>query len=227
MSLRGEFKRLKRRLHRAREGAYAAADAARIRRRAGRKLFIDGGSNVGQGFTWFSRRFHDADIDFHLFEPNPNCQPSLERLRDGTARPVTLHPQAIGVGAGVLKFYGLADTEGGQLSQGGSLLKSHNSSAYAPDEAAAIEVPVIDFPAYLQTQAETYDTIVVKMDIEGAEIDLLQAIIDRGVHRLIDTLYVEFHAQYQAEPMRSETRQKELALIARLRKLGVRVRIWH
>lgn len=229
MSLQGEWKRLKRRVHRLGERLHAWRDAARVRARNAahpeRVLFVDGGSNLGQGFEWFARRYDDGKIAFHLFEPNPNCHPALERLRARYGERMEIHAAALGTAEGEMKFYGLA--EGGELSQGGSLLKSHNSTYYEAREDAAIEVRVMDFPAYLERQSERFDTIVVKMDIEGAEIDLLEALLEGGAHRFIDTLYVEFHAQYQAEPERSRLRARERALVARLKATGMRVRIWH
>lgn len=46
-----------------------------------RGLFLDCGSNIGQGFEYFRQHFTADHFDYELFEPNPNCLPYLERAR--------------------------------------------------------------------------------------------------------------------------------------------------
>src|SRR5262249_16291623 len=46
----------------------------------GRGLFIDCGSNIGQGFSYFERRFPLKHFDFILIEPNPFCCDKLRSL---------------------------------------------------------------------------------------------------------------------------------------------------
>lgn len=209
------------------EAGYAWFDAQRVGRRGGRKLFIDAGANLGQGFSWFSRRFKDADIDFELLEPNPHCQAALTDLTAGFDRQATVLPVALGTAVGKLKFYGLSDDQGGATSQGGSIVKAHNSALYQADDASAIEVDVIDACAYVKARARIYDVMLMKMDIEGAELDVLDAMVDDGCIDLIDTLFVEFHSQYRDGQARHLAEEQERNLIGRLRRRGVRFRIWH
>ena len=42
-------------------------------------LFIDCGSNLGQGFSFFSKYFPLNKFDFILIEPNPYCEKELTR----------------------------------------------------------------------------------------------------------------------------------------------------
>ena len=225
--MQGELDRLRRRLHRLQERIYAWTDALRVRRRGGKKLFIDAGANLGQGFGWFSKRFDDPDMVFELLEPNPYCQTALADLVARCERQATVLPVALGAEAGKLKFYGLSDDQGGATSQGGSIVKDHNSAYYASDETTAIEVDVIDTCAYLKARARDYDIIVMKMDIEGAELDVLDAMLEDGCIDAIDTLYVEFHSQYRVGEARQRAAARERDLIGRLRRRGLRLRIWH
>ena len=43
----------------------------------------------------------------------------------------------------------------------------------------------------------------------------------------LDTIYIEFHSQYQQEPDKSRTRKIEEKLINEMKGLGVKVRSWH
>lgn len=190
-------------------------------------LFVDCGSNIGQGFRWFSSSFRGENIDFHLFEPNPNCIPFLEEIQASSRRAIEVFNKGIGTAEGSFKFYGLADDEGGALSQGGSISKAHNSSLYAANDDTAIDVDVIDFSDYLQRASEKYDQIIVKMDIEGAEIELLEKLIASEAINRVSILYVEFHSQYQSEPEKSRTEAREASIIAALRDKPTKFRVWH
>ena len=190
-------------------------------------LFVDGGSNIGQGFRWFSKHYTGKNIDFHLFEPNPNCLPYLEEVKKNSAEKVQLFPFGLGTENTKTKFYGLDDAEGGPLSQGGSIVKDHLSSMYTASDDVAIAIEIIDFSEYLTEQSNKYDFIVVKMDIEGAEVPLLEHIIEKGTHTCMYILYIEFHAWMQTEEHKIETEKREKEIIKKLENSKVKYRIWH
>jgi FkbM family methyltransferase len=191
-------------------------------------LFIDLGANLGQGYTWFSRYFDTPNVEFELFEPNPNCFAELLKLPGVRSGEVKVHNVGVGAAAGFFKFYGLAEGEGGKTSQGGSIVKEHNSNRYAASDDGAIDVEVINFSDYLREKAKNFKKIVVKMDIEGAEVDLLESMIENRSVDLIDYLYVEFHSQYQDEETAAVTRAREEAILTKLKKGScTRVRVWH
>lgn len=210
------------------EHLYVIYDSRQINAGKERVLFVDCGSNVGQGYQWFSRFFNDPRIEFELFEPNPNCHPFLEKIVAHSDGKVRLNKVGAGTEDCVLNFYGLDDAEGGELSQGGSIVKVHNSDRYAASDRKAIEVQVIDFATYLTDKRREFEKIVVKMDIEGAEVDLLEKMIGENSIDVIDILYVEFHSQYQVPPTSEITKERETKIIRHLRSHpGVRFRLWH
>lgn len=53
--------------------------------RRSRGLFIDCGSNIGQGYKYFSRYYTPDRYDFVLVEPNKNCLAHLYALRSEKA----------------------------------------------------------------------------------------------------------------------------------------------
>lgn len=210
-----------------REFLYTYFDSKMASNRKNSVLFVDGGANLGQGFKWFSSFFNSPNVVFHLFEPNPNCQIILNGLIAETSKRIKLFDTGISTFDGEVKFYGLSENEGGALSEGGSIKSDHNSGWYKASEEDAITVKVIDFDRYLREQKQVFDKIVVKMDIEGAEIDVLEKLIETGAIEYISVLYVEFHSQFQTEPQRSETRNREENIVRKLKQHGVKVRIWH
>ena len=73
-----------------------------------------------------------------------------------------------------------------------------------------------------------FDKIIVKMDIEGAEVDLLEALLEKNTINLISVRYVEFHSQYQSMEHSLSTRKREDDIINRITNdTNVKIRIWH
>lgn len=207
----------------------AAADAGRVLARldaagaGARGLFIDCGSNLGQGFGQFVRHYPLARFDYVLIEPNPNCLPTLRDIVAQRGGNIEILEQAAATRSGSVRFYGL---ERDPLSQGGSTLKDHNSRYYAAAEDQALEVPTFDLAEMVRSRGAGYAAIVLKLDIEGAEYEVLPHMIGQGVHRSLDAAYIEFHAQYMAEPQGARYRALEAAIRERLSADGVPYRIW-
>ena len=66
------------------------------------------------------------------------------------------------------------------------------------------------------------------MDIEGAEVELLEHLIKEGTINHISILYVEFHSQYQILSQSKITRKRERKIIKLLsQRDNLKVRIWH
>lgn len=219
--------RIQKRNHRLQEQRWAAEDSASINHNEN-VLFVDLGANLGQGYSFFKNYFNTTNISFELFEPNPNCVKHLEQLDDIVAGRAALHPVGVGKEDGSFDFFGLDDSEGGEYSQGGSIIKEHNSSRYTPSEDKAIKVKVIDFSSYLEDKSKMFDKIIVKMDIEGAEVELLEALLDQNTINFISILYVEFHSQCQSEEHALSTRKREENIINSIANdTNVKFRIWH
>lgn len=207
--LQGVYRRVTYRLHHylelKRRQRQIERDAARIvadlRKSKGRGLFVDCGSNVGQGFSYFSQYFPLSHFDYVLVEPNPFCAARLRKevvsVSDYGA--ITLIEAAAGVEEGTTIFYGLAEDAGGKLSEGGSILSAHNSKFYIPNESAAITVRTFSFSEFLADKAPRYGVTVVKMDIEGGEYAVLPDMLKKNVAQMVSHWYIEFHSQYMTD----------------------------
>ena len=194
-----------------------------------RGLFLDCGSNVGQGFEFFRRYYPNKFYDYILFEPNPYC---FQVLNDKYSllenEGVHLKNVAVGVENTEVDFYGLEDEQGGLYSVGGSTLQEHNSKIHAKLNRVSLRVPSINFPDFLIDilQRNDYSHIILKLDIEGGEYLVLESLVNANLISKFETIYVEFHSQYMNEKYREIYSAKEKEFLQNAKEIETRVIKW-
>tara|TARA_Y100000991_G_C21916140_1_gene324450 strand:+ start:293 stop:1003 length:711 start_codon:yes stop_codon:yes gene_type:complete len=210
------------------ETIFVLLDSRFLIKKNDKVLFLDLGANIGQGYSWFSKFFKGENIDFELFEPNPYCYKKLKNYVNIKNKAVITHNLGVSTISGKVKFYGLKE-EGDIYSLSGSIVKNHNSIHYKTKEENAIEIETINLGKFLINKSKTYDKIIIKMDIEGAEVEILEQLISTEVANLIDILYVEFHSQYQVKSKHSRLiRVREKKIIKSLKEFNnLYFRLWH
>ena len=95
-------------------------------------------------------------------------------------------------------------------TQGSSLL-DYRSGKNKP----FIEIEVIDFIEYLEKLTD--NIALLKIDIEGSEIDILNRIIDLDLHKKINYIFVETHERF-SHSLGVETAKLKL----RIKKLKIK-----
>eukprot|EP00026_Physarum_polycephalum_P009663 Phypoly_transcript_09794.p1 GENE.Phypoly_transcript_09794~~Phypoly_transcript_09794.p1 ORF type:complete len:351 (+),score=50.11 Phypoly_transcript_09794:153-1205(+) len=137
-----------------------------------------------------------GEWDIRIYEVNPVFDEELKKLKDrvrqldrsiygGPFNVYLFTTTAIGTKEGVADIFidGKSDPKWGS-----SLLKDH------PDaNGTTIQVPMHDLTKEIVGNYKIEDYVILKIDIEGSEIDLLMDLLLRGVFPYIDELYVEFH----------------------------------
>ncbi|SCZ68747.1 methyltransferase, FkbM family [Epibacterium ulvae] len=187
--LRNRIKRLRRTAEKSNRRAAAEGflDGVIATLRPG-DLVVDCGANVGS----VTLRLAQSGADVVAFEPDPW---SFKQLEQATADydNVTRINAAVGVEAGTLSLYRSGSFEDDRHKE--SIRSSLMADARSVDASGdAIPVEVIDFPAWLQARLDEGRRIgMVKMDIEGAELDLMEVLLDRGVPDQTGPFLVETH----------------------------------
>jgi FkbM family methyltransferase len=173
-------------------------------RRAKRRVFIDCGANTCRGLRDFIGKH--PDFEFFAFEPQPDLQHEIaEVVCEYPEVKVTFYGKAVWVADEVLNFF-LATNWGPNHRGGSTLLKGHIHNEARVDYDHPLSVDAIDFSRWLSTNFSERDYIVIKMDIEGAEYEVLEKMIRDGTLQMVNELYVEFH-QHMNDNISSERHQ--------------------
>lgn len=155
---------------------------------------------------------------YHAFEP---FRGSFEAMRRAFAgRPeVVCHHAAAGTADGETKLFLHRGTTGlfSRLFGNSNAAEGHStmSGKSNVDPGTYETVPVVDLSRWLRETVRPEDDVTLKVDIEGAEYDLLEKLLADGTIALVDRLYCEWHRH--KVPI-AEGRQE--ALVERLVKAG-------
>ncbi|MFM7334392.1 MAG: FkbM family methyltransferase [Tabrizicola sp.] len=127
----------------------------------------------------------------HAFEPDPYNLEKLQERFAGVAN-VTLHAAAVGTAAGSIRLMRAANWEANPD------LASVKSTVVAGGqniaEGEGIEVAMIDLSVFLRGLIAAHGRVAfVKMDIEGAELDLLSAMLEARLFDDIQLTVAETH----------------------------------
>lgn len=127
----------------------------------------------------------------HAFEPDPYNILKLQERFVGTAN-VQLHAAAVGVAEGSIRLMRAANWDANPD------LASVKSTIVAGGvniaEADGIDVALIDFPQFLRGLIAEHGRVAfVKMDIEGAELDLLEKMLADRLFDQVQLTVAETH----------------------------------
>ena len=147
-------------------------------------LCIDGGGNVGK-FTDLVLFCGGRSL---VFEPNPFLIKLMQRKFKNDAK-VKLEPKAISTKDETVEF-----NFGEYSDQSGSM---HKNKCNQGGIGKQVEVQAVDFAKYLKKlQKENGQIYLCKIDIEGAEFEVLEHIIKTGAYKLCKHIVVETHARF-------------------------------
>ena len=195
-----------------------------------RKFLLDGGTHLGQGLRQIMRS-HAVDDTWlvHTWEANPythakytaknklNWINSYNQALSDHSGDITLNIET----AETKYQKGLAP-----IGQGSSILELDRWQA-GPHIGTFKEqctVPCIDFAHWIKNNCNAEDFIVCKLDIEGAEYQVLEHMHELGVLNWINYLYVEWHATMIND---AELLQKEQQLRSIIQSYDINLVEWH
>jgi FkbM family methyltransferase len=150
-------------------------------------IFIDGGARVGESLELYVQQQPKLlGCDIHLFECNPTHQTTLQKISNNTDYNIFIHETALWNQSGTQEFYFSIDQWG---DLGCTLDKNKREKL---DLESPILVQTIRLSEFLSEFNED-DYIIVKLDIEGAEWEVVNDLIESNKILMINELYVEWH----------------------------------
>jgi len=150
-------------------------------------VVLDCGANIGE----VTAPMAETGAHVHAFEPDPYAFEQLTKRMGGVAN-VTLHNAAVAVEPGRLRLMRAANFDDNPKS--GSVKSTLIAGGRNINEDQGIEVEVIALPDFIRDQAATHGEIAfLKMDIEGAELELLEHMQAEGMFDLVRLTVAETH----------------------------------
>jgi FkbM family methyltransferase len=174
-----------------------------------RKIFIDGGGNNGSSVRMFRSKFPKAEeFEIFTFEANPNFNDCYKNLN------VNYKNAAIWTYDGEIEFYLGKNPK----NMSASVFK-HKTSGNL--RKTPIKVKCIDLGKWIMSKFTPQDYIVLKLDIEGAEYNVLPKMIEDKSIAYIDELFMDWHYTKVAIE-----ESKHLLLISQLAGFGLTSKKW-
>lgn len=150
-------------------------------------LALDLGANMGV----VTEKLAATGADVIAYEPDPFAFATLQAKFAGQAQ-VTLVNAAVGVGSGTVRLMRADNFEANPV--GASVKSTILDGGRRIDAENAVEVPLLDFPSIIRDLTGARGEVAfVKMDIEGAELDILEAMQREGLFAQVRSLVAETH----------------------------------
>ena len=168
-----------------------------------KKIFIDCGANIGQSITLFNRLYEDSkDYKIYSFEGNPGLINVINKTHKKLIDEGKLEVfnKAVWKRDGEIKFY---------ISHGDTLGSSTNKNKWNVKETNYIIVESINLSKWIKENFNKNDFIVLKMDIEGAEYEVVPHMLKTGVISYINEFYIEGH-YHKILPKEKQVKLKKL-----------------
>lgn len=147
-----------------------------------RKVYIDCGTWTGDSVLEFLR--YNPSYEVFAFECEPRLKQQLTTLSEQLG--FIFFPKAAWVHDNPIQLYqGIGD-----YTQSSSL--AFNKKKYI-DKKHPIMIPAMNFPKWILDNFKKEDYIICKMNIEGAEYQLLSTMLKNGSIDYINKLYVAWH----------------------------------
>jgi FkbM family methyltransferase len=171
-----------------------------------RKVYIDCGSNKGK----VTRNFileGNKDYEYFLFEPLPlfHVSYNIGEILSSEFPDVKINysDNAVWVENTEMEFYVC-----GRGNEGSSVCENKHSNKM--DHKNPLKVQGFNFSQWLMDNFSPDDHIIIKMDIEGAEYDVLPKMIEDGSIEYANEMLIEFHGRRQLSGDYIHERYKEI-----------------
>lgn len=184
-----------------------------------RKVFIDCGAHCGESIIRARNQFGDDTIIIS-FEAVPMLASQLQDIyKDDNL--VEVMNAAVYIKDDILDFNICP-----AFTDGSSILSTLNNNHLAK----SIKVPCFDLSTWIRDSFNDNDYIILKLDIEGAEYDVLDKLINDGTINKIKELHGEWHYGHIINNLNEDEKRKFITKVNsvqnKLKDLNKEMKIW-
>jgi FkbM family methyltransferase len=147
-------------------------------------VVLDCGANVGD----VTEKFAATGAQVYAFEPDPVAFARLKK-RFGARKNVTLIQKGVWDKNTQIPLYKHKDQKDGEVAF--TVSSSIVSNKLNVDQTSAHTIEVIDLAEFIENLGRRVN--LIKLDVEGAETEILKSIIAKATYHLFDVMYVETH----------------------------------
>ena len=178
-----------------------------------RNIFIDCGANMGQSIENFINFYENSgQYEIYSFECSNSKKiiSSINKIIESNkdkCKDITFIKKAVWIENCEMTFYDEGNESSSLLSQ-----KTRRNPT---------TVQAIDIVKFIEDNFSINDNIILKIDIEGAEYEVLNKLMDSGVIKYINKLYGELHG-----PKCGMSYTTDLNMLHNLEKHGFKMYLW-
>lgn len=181
-----------------------------------KKIILDCGSHLGESVRKFRSTFRNDTCEFYMFEPNTYLFNIVDT--DLEFNDCKKYNKAISNKNEVVKLWGCVNNK----KSVGSTLEKSKATWDQIKEDDYIEIESIDLSEFIVDNFTKDDYIVLKLDIEGAEYDVLEKLLETNTISYINEVYCEFHTQWLAP----EFSKREYNIREKLKEINMQINDW-
>jgi len=197
-----------------------------------RKILLDCGTHYGQGIKELNEIYYFSQgWKIFTWEANPYTYDHFNKIEKFKNFDIVSFNQAISTYNGKIQLNLETKTnkknEIVHEGQGTSVipLELWNSPKHSGTFINSIDVECIDFAQWMQENLQDDDFVVLKMDIEGAEYDVMDHLITTNAINYINDIYIEWHSRFFQD--RAPYLEKESKIAGKLKNLNIKIGKWH
>jgi len=176
------------------------------------------GANMCQRTQYLVEKYNDKNgLYIHYFEPNINCNDSL--VKDyliKNAVNYSFNYKAVWIYDGKIDFQlQKCRIKNGEVGQGSALTVINNTN-FRLKNGKIESVECIDLSKFI-SELQT-DYLILKLDVEGAEFEILSKLIKDNTIKKVKDLYLEIHRRYLKK---SITKKQRCDLVEKIKLLNI------
>lgn len=167
-----------------------------------KKVFIDCGGLNGCSVRYFLDNFNNADeYTIHTFEPNLDFDKDYDKIKSILGEKFNRHKKAVSHYNGNITYYKNSNNPSSNTT---NVIKGTQPGCGSNIKGTITKhvVDCIDLDEWINNNFSINDYIVLKLDVEGAEYDIIPKMIKNKTFLMINELHMEWHPNWCKIPDR-------------------------